>query len=88
MWEIVYWDLSTHGRGTVDVQAERRGVAMMNGFSGAMLKVFMGESEEAWESVGDDGEMETVTVEEEFNPVNVMRRALMKKSFDGLVVVD
>ena len=44
MWEIVYWDLSTHGRGTVQVQAERRGVGMMNRFSGAMLKMFMGES--------------------------------------------
>jgi hypothetical protein len=37
--------------------------------------------------VGEDGETVTV-VGEEFNPVNVMRRAVMKKSFDGLVVVD
>jgi cation transport regulator ChaB len=87
MPEIVYWDLNASGQGTVEVHAERRGVAMMNGFSGAMLKVFMGESEEQWESVGEDGETVTV-VGEEFNPVNVMRRAVMKMSFDGLVVVD
>ena len=87
MPEIVYWDLSMHERGTVEVQAERRGVAMMNGFSGAMLKVFMGESEseEGWESVGDDGEM---VMAENFNPVSVMRRAVTKNSFDGLVVLD
>lgn len=88
--QIVYWDLASRGRRTVEVQAERRGVAMMNGFSAAMLKVFMGEGgeeEEEWESVGPDGESKT-DVAEEFNPVNVMRRAVMKKSFDGLVVVD
>lgn len=85
--QIVYWDLCVRGQGTVEVQAERRGVAMMNGFSPAMMKVFMGESEEDWESVAEDGETKTV-VEEEFNPVNVMRRAVMKKSFDGLVVLD
>lgn len=85
--QIVYWDLNTRGRETVEVQAERRGVAMMNGFSAAMMKVFMGKSEEEWESVGDDGETSTV-VAEEFNPINVMRRAVMRKSFDGLVVID
>jgi hypothetical protein len=91
MPQIVYWDLSLGGHRTVEVQAERKGVAMMNGFSGAMLKVFMGESEEEatqeWESVAEDGETSTV-VAEEFSPVNVMRRAVMKKSFDGLIVVD
>ena len=39
--------------------------------------------------VSDDGDSETVVaLEEEFNAVNVMRRALMKKGLDRLVVVD
>jgi len=87
--QIVYWDLA--GGGTVEVQAEKKGVALMNGFSPAMLKVFMGDDEEeekdGWESVGTDGTTKTV-VEDEFNPLNVMKKAVMKKSFDGLVVVD
>ncbi|KAF8993016.1 hypothetical protein BDQ17DRAFT_1392732 [Cyathus striatus] len=72
--EIVFWDMS-EGERTVEVSCNRRGVAMMNGFSPAMLKVFMGEGEE----VGD---------KKEFNPVNVMMRVLVKESFGGLVVVD
>ncbi|KAG5653115.1 hypothetical protein H0H81_002182 [Sphagnurus paluster] len=87
--QIVYWDLAKFG--TVEVQAEREGVALMNGFSPAMLKVFMGdaETEEEWEEVvGEDGEAKTVKVSEEFNPVSVMKKAVMTKSFDGLVVVD
>ncbi|RDB20784.1 hypothetical protein Hypma_012210 [Hypsizygus marmoreus] len=87
MPQIVYWDLGE--RGTVEVQSDRKGVALMNGFSPAMLKLFMGEvEEEPWESIEDDGETKKVTAEEEFNPLNVMKKALMKKSFDGLVVVD
>jgi hypothetical protein len=86
--QIVYWDLSTHeSHWTVETQADRRGVAMMNGFSPAMLKVFMGEEEEGWESIREDGHTKAVAAEE-FNPMNVMKKALMNKSFDGLVVVD
>ncbi|KAG6844940.1 hypothetical protein H0H87_002273 [Tephrocybe sp. NHM501043] len=85
--QIVYWDLSRHG--TVEAQSDREGVALMNGFSPAMLKVFMGENEEnEWEEVTKDGEAKTVKVKEEFNPVSVMKKALMKQSFEGLIVVD
>jgi Domain of unknown function (DUF2828) len=69
---------------------------MMSGFSPALLKVFMGEQEEEeekvseWEEVMTDG-TSTVAVEEkedEFNPFNVMKKALLRKSFDRLKVVD
>jgi hypothetical protein len=64
----------------------------MSGFSPALLKVFMGEPEEdAWEDVKGDGETETMVVDtndDEFTPVNMMKEALSKQSFDGLVVVD
>ena len=91
--QIVYWDLNGTGAKTFEVESGRKGVAMMNGFSPALLKVFMGESEEVeeWEKVTEKGESETVVEkveEEEFNPVNVMKKALLKKSFEELVVVD
>ncbi|KAG5649734.1 hypothetical protein H0H81_002248 [Sphagnurus paluster] len=87
--QIVYWDLAKFG--TVKVQPQREGVALMKGFFPAMLKVFMGkaETEEEWEEViGEDREVKTVKVSKEFSPVSVMEKAIMKKSFDGLVVVD
>lgn len=92
--QIVYWDLNGSGGKTFEVESGRKGVAMMNGFSPALLKVFMGESEEVeeWEKVTEKGESEAVVVEQEkedeFNPVNVMKKALLKKSFEELVVVD
>ena len=97
--QIVFWDLNGTSAGpkTVEVESDRKGVAMMNGFSPALLKVFMGEQEEEeeekvteWEEVMTDG-TSTITVvekEDEFNPINVMKKVLLRKSFDGLVVVD
>ena len=84
--QIVFWDLNgkTFGPKTVEVESDRKGVAMMNGFSPALLKVFMGEQEEGgfseWKDVATDGEL--------FNPINVMKKALLRKTFEGLVVVD
>ena len=97
--EIVFWDLNATTRPkTVEVESKRKGVAMMNGFSPALLKVFMGEEvggeEEKvseWEDVMTVDETSTVTVveeEDEFNPINVLKKALLRKTFDGLVVVD
>lgn len=99
--QIVYWDLSSaKGNRTVEVEGTRKGVAMMNGFSPAMLKVFMGEDkgeidaveEVEWESVDVDGGSTTVVEvedkEEDFTPINVMKKALLRASYDGLVVLD
>jgi hypothetical protein len=89
--QVVFWDLSTKTTGpkTVEVDSDRKGVAMMNGFSPALIKVFMGEQEEVseWEEVKTDG-TSTVAKEDEFNPINVMKKALLRKTFDELVVVD
>ncbi|KAF9053711.1 hypothetical protein BDZ89DRAFT_938738 [Hymenopellis radicata] len=82
--QIVFWDLAAYG--TTEVTAERKGVAMMNGFSPALLKVFMGEAEEE-----EFDKMEDVVgpaKEDEFNPINVLKKSVMKASFDGLVVMD
>ncbi|ESK92348.1 hypothetical protein Moror_4633 [Moniliophthora roreri MCA 2997] len=91
--EIVYWDLAAGG--TVEVQGDREGVAMMNGWSANLMKVFFGEEvepepeEEGWETVEKEKTGEKEKEEEErFNPINVMKRAVAKDSFKGLVVVD
>ncbi|KZT74086.1 hypothetical protein DAEQUDRAFT_761537 [Daedalea quercina L-15889] len=99
---IVYWDLAGHGgRGmtAMPVTSDRKGVALMNGFSPAMLKVFMGDADaeevadeikDTWHCVGNEEREvgDTVVDAEEFNPLNIMKKAVSKKSFDGLVVVD
>jgi hypothetical protein len=81
--EIVYWNLSgTHSwTKTVEVRADKKGVALMSGFSPSMLRLFMGEQ------VADGGKVLEAR-KEEFTPWNMMKKALFRKSFDGLVVVD
>ncbi|KAG7088503.1 hypothetical protein E1B28_012490 [Marasmius oreades] len=85
MPQIVYWDLAAHG--TVEVQGDREGVAMMNGFSANMMKVFMGGEEEEgdWTKVAREEKDEE---EDKFDPITVMKKAVMRKSFEGLVVLD
>ncbi|KAE8257171.1 hypothetical protein A4X13_0g2524 [Tilletia indica] len=90
--QIVFWDLANSG--TFEVNAEREGVAMMSGFSAAMVKVFMGEEpeeqeekEEGWEKVEEENGAEASKKEQEdFNPLKIMEKAL--KRFDTLQVVD
>ncbi|KAJ7679294.1 hypothetical protein DFH06DRAFT_974655 [Mycena polygramma] len=90
--QIVYWNLSDYD--TVEVLADRKGVGLMSGFSPSMLKVFMGEEvTEELEAASEEGEEAApVSLEEkakaEFNPLNIMKKALSRPSFDGLVVVD
>ena len=91
--EIVYWNLST-GATTNPVTSERKGVALMSGFSPAMLKVFMGDADA--EDVAEEREESTArpdpnaeqAQEKRFDPLSMMKKALSKASFDGLVVVD
>jgi hypothetical protein len=97
--EIVYWNLAAQDQNTLrpmPVQAETPGVAMMNGFSPAMLKVFMGEElaeeekeEEGWDMVEDNGEAKPAEQEKtKMDPITIMKKALNKDSFSGLVVLD
>jgi len=46
------------------------------------------EEEDGWEEVTKDGEAKEVDVEKEFNPVEIMKKVLGRRSFEGLVVVD
>jgi hypothetical protein len=92
MPEIVYWNLAGELE-TTPVEAERKGVALMSGFSPAMMKVFMGEDVE--ETPDDDtvvvdekGEEIKLTQKPKMTPLSIMKRALEKPSYDGLMVVD
>ncbi|KAI9464967.1 hypothetical protein BJY52DRAFT_1184014 [Lactarius psammicola] len=90
--EIVYWNLAGELE-TAPVEAERKGVALMSGFSPAMMKVFMGEDAE--ETLDDDtvmvdekGEEIKLPQKPEMTPLFMMKRALEKSSYDGLIVLD
>ncbi|KAI0343536.1 hypothetical protein BDW22DRAFT_1181293 [Trametopsis cervina] len=93
MPQIVYWNLNA-GRDAYPVLHDRKGVALMNGFSPALLKVFMGEvdpeevaKEEGWDIVTVEATPEKASPAD-FNPMTVMKMSLSKASFDGLIVVD
>lgn len=80
MPEIVYWDLShaaVYPGTTAPVTCDREGVAMLSGYSAALLKVFMGEEEAGWE-----------VVKERMTPEGMMLKAVGRKSFEPLRVVD
>ncbi|KAG1859316.1 hypothetical protein DFJ58DRAFT_780621 [Suillus subalutaceus] len=82
MPEIVYWNLSfadAYPGITAPVTGDRKGVALLSGYSPSLLKVFMGgDEEEEWEEVVQHGA----------EVAQFMEMALGRKSFDGLVVVD
>ncbi|KAF8341290.1 uncharacterized protein EI90DRAFT_3011918 [Cantharellus anzutake] len=89
--EIVYWNLDDD-EGSKPVTASQNGVALVSGFSGNLLKIFMDGDEELrreleeLEVVENDGS--TKAEKPEMNPIDVMLKALLKKSFDGLKVLD
>lgn len=92
MPEIVYWNLAMQ-YGTVPVTHDRKGVAIMSGFSASMMKVFLGEEEEeiveeGWEDIKPEVEPKKEKEPESFDPMSVMKKVLSKRSYLGLVVVD
>ncbi|KAF8549941.1 hypothetical protein OG21DRAFT_1447259 [Imleria badia] len=88
--ELVYWDLSNprDGHGiTAPVTGDRQGVALLSGYSPSLLKVFMDvEEEEEWEILDKDGQAQPERAS--LTPEELMKKALGRKSYDGLVVVD
>lgn len=95
--EVVYWNLQGVS-GAKPVTKDTPGVAMLSGFSGNMLKLFMEgadeleeaeedkvveeEKEDGWSEVKEKKEKKRMTPEE------VMDKALNKKSYEGLKVLD
>jgi len=94
--EIVYWNLANRLE-TMPVEAEQKGVALMSGFSPAMMKVFMGEDADAEERTMDDDmvmvdeqgeEIKPTRQKQEMTPLSIMKKALGMSSYDKLVVLD
>ncbi|TCD65395.1 hypothetical protein EIP91_002729 [Steccherinum ochraceum] len=98
MPEIVYWNLAGGEVTTTPVTGEKKGVALMSGFSPNMLKVFVGLDEEEaedkeWVEVGEDGEVKEKGKKAKqdrpkLTPKEVVMKALGKESFSELIVVD
>ena len=87
--ELVYWDLSNPRDGlgiTAPATGEREGVALLSGYSPSLLKVFMGVEEERWEVLDKEGQSQPD--KPSLTPEELMKKALGRKSYDGLVVVD
>lgn len=88
--ELVYWNLSNPRDGydiTAPVTGEREGVALLSGYSPSLLKVFMDvEEEDEWEVLDKEGQ--SLPARPPLTPEEWMKKALGRKSYDGLVVVD
>ncbi|KAG8896124.1 hypothetical protein FRB99_009061, partial [Tulasnella sp. 403] len=84
--EIVYWNLA--GRvAAKPVEKSTPGVALVSGFSGNLLKVFMEEGELRGDPAAVPGAEAEGSVAK-MTPEEIMRKTLGKKSFDGLKVID
>lgn len=73
--KVVFWNLRGYGLGesaSVPVTQTEEGTALVSGFSGQLLKLFM------------DGVQEL----ESFNPFNIMKEAIGKEKYNGWKVID
>ena len=73
--KVVFWNLRGYGFGesaSVPVSQTEEGTALVSGFSGQLLKLFM------------DGAREL----ELFNPFNIMKEAIGKEKYNGWKVID
>ncbi|KAI5857741.1 hypothetical protein BZA05DRAFT_330707 [Tricharina praecox] len=93
MPEIIYWNLAGSGRGPKPVTTEDAGVAMVSGYSQAMLKVFLEdggfedpEVDGDLEVVGKDGE--TRTEKKKLDIMTTVKKVVGHKSYAMLEVVD
>ncbi|KAG8906785.1 hypothetical protein FRB99_006162 [Tulasnella sp. 403] len=89
--EIVYWNLA--GRvAAKPVTKDTPGVAMVAGFSGNLLKLFMENEEppmDEWTDVDKEGQEIAVTAPKpSISPLDTMRKALSNPCYDGLRVLD
>ena len=70
--KVVFWNLAGEGSKAVPVTQNEEGAALVSGFSGQMLKLFMGGASEL----------------EKFSPFNVMKEAVSAEKYDAWKVVD
>lgn len=94
--EIIYWNLSSYSGASKPVLGDTPGAALLSGFSGNLLKIFTENSDEELSKqlenfalVDKDGnEEESGQTKNGMSPTEVMMKAISKKSFDGLRVLD
>ncbi|KAK1751023.1 hypothetical protein QBC47DRAFT_330378 [Echria macrotheca] len=96
--EMVFWNLAggRHGVAPKPVTAGDEGVALVSGYSQAMLKVFLGkgmfeEEEEEEEKIVEveDGDLVAVEkAEKRIDPLSIVKKAISHKAFSMLDVVD
>lgn len=70
--KIVFWNLQGEGSGATPVTQHEQGAALVSGFSGQMLKLFMGGASEL----------------EKFSPFNVMKEAINAEKYAAWKVID
>ncbi|KZT57445.1 hypothetical protein CALCODRAFT_496088 [Calocera cornea HHB12733] len=103
MPELVYWNLAggryAEGMGlTAPVEKDEMGVTLMSGFSGSMLKAFVGFGDEAEAEIEKEQEWDDAdiklevpkenAVKEKASPADKMKKVLSAKSYAGLRVYD
>ncbi|KAK4054032.1 hypothetical protein OIO90_003677 [Microbotryomycetes sp. JL221] len=88
--QMVYWNLASRSdSSSKPVTMNDQGVALVSGYSQAMLKVFLGGNlvqDEAWTEIGPQGE--EVVTKAKIDPVQVMQKALSHESYNDLKVYD
>jgi hypothetical protein len=79
------------GNGSKPVTANEEGVAIVSGFSHAMLKVFLDEGSvsigDEWEEVVNEAG-DTKKVKKKLDPIETMHAALSKPAYLKLVLLD
>ncbi|KIR36214.1 hypothetical protein I352_01160 [Cryptococcus deuterogattii MMRL2647] len=97
--EMVYWNLASRAEGTPKpTKSDIEGVTLFSGFSGALMKFFLGDGveDDALESqfeaieIGKEGESNISSEKERKrpNPLEQVHRAISGQHFAGLKVVD
>nr|KIR89351.1 hypothetical protein I308_00356 [Cryptococcus tetragattii IND107] len=97
--EMVYWNLASRAEGTPKpTKSDIEGVTLFSGFSGALMKFFLGDGVEDDElesqfeaiEIGKEGESSVSSEKERKkpNPLEQVHRAISGQHFAGLKVVD
>lgn len=96
--EMVYWNLASRAEGTPKpTKSDVEGVTLFSGFSGALMKFFLGDGladdalERQFEDIEISKEGESCVSEKERkkpNPLEQVHRAIGGQHFAGLKVVD
>jgi hypothetical protein len=87
--QLIFWNLaaaSGPGGTPKPVTAGQSGVSLMSGFSGAIMKYFIGQEDE--QRTGEQGSRVMGKPVKEHNPLETVLAVIAKPSFSGIVVVD